>query len=88
MPGRLSALVPILFTSIFLFRTLNSFSEQLNFADFEILGFTFEHYNTVWFERDFLKYFWNSVIVTSGVVVVSLTFGTLAGFALARYKSL
>ena len=72
---------------LFLFRTLNSFSEQLNFADFEILGFTFEHYNTVWFERDFLKYFWNSVIVTSGVVVVSLTFGTLAGFALARYKS-
>ena len=72
---------------LFLFRTLNYFSEQLNFADFEILGFTFEHYNTVWFERDFLKYFWNSVIVTSGVVVVSLTFGTLAGFALARYKS-
>ena len=77
--------LPILL--LFLFRTLNSFSEQLNFADFEILGFTFEHYNTVWFERDFLKYFWNSVIVTSGVVVVSLTFGTLAGFALARYKS-
>ena len=72
---------------LFLFRALNFFLEQLNFADFEILGFTFEHYNTVWFERDFLKYFWNSVIVTSGVVVVSLTFGTLAGFALARYKS-
>ena len=72
---------------LFLFKALNFLLEQLNFADFEILGFTFEHYNTVWFERDFLKYFWNSVIVTSGVVVVSLTFGTLAGFALARYKS-
>ena len=58
-----------------------------HFIDFEILGFTFEHYKTVWFERDFFKYFWNSVIVTSGVVIVSLTFGTLAGFALARYKS-
>ena len=72
---------------LFLFRTLNFLLEQLNFIDFEILGFTFEHYKTVWFERDFFKYFWNSVIVTSGVVVVSLTFGTLAGFALARYKS-
>ena len=72
---------------LFLFRTLNFLLEQLNFIDFEILGFTFEHYKTVWFERDFFKYFWNSVIVTSGVVIVSLTFGTLAGFALARYKS-
>ena len=72
---------------IFLFETLNFLLEQLNFIDFEILGFTFEHYKTVWFERDFFKYFWNSVIVTSGVVIVSLTFGTLAGFALARYKS-
>ena len=72
---------------LFLFRTLNFLLEQLNFIDFEILGFTFEHYKTVWFERDFFKYFWNSVIVTSGVVIVSLTFGTLAGVALARYKS-
>ena len=72
---------------LFLFKALNFLLEQVNFVDFEILGFTFEHYKTVWFERDFLKYFWNSVIVTSGVVIVSLTFGTLAGFALARYKS-
>ena len=72
---------------LFLFKALNFLLEQVNFVDFEILGFTFEHYKTVWFERDFFKYFWNSVIVTSGVVVVSLTFGTLAGFALARYKS-
>ena len=72
---------------LFLFRALDFLLEQLNFIDFEILGFTFEHYKTVWFERDFFKYFWNSVIVTSGVVIVSLTFGTLAGFALARYKS-
>ena len=72
---------------LFLFKTLNFLLEQINFIDFEILGFTFEHYKTVWFERDFFKYFWNSVIVTSGVVIVSLTFGTLAGFALARYKS-
>ena len=72
---------------LLLFRALDFLLEQLNFIDFEILGFTFEHYKTVWFERDFFKYFWNSVIVTSGVVIVSLTFGTLAGFALARYKS-
>ena len=79
------ACLSILF--LFLFRTLNFLLETINFVDIEILGFTFEHYKTVWFDRDFFKYFWNSVIVTSGVVVVSLTFGTLAGFALARYKS-
>tara|TARA_Y100001968_G_scaffold100459_1_gene90393 strand:- start:489 stop:1625 length:1137 start_codon:yes stop_codon:yes gene_type:complete len=79
------ACLSILF--LFLFRTVNFLLETVNFVDIEILGFTFEHYKTVWFERDFFKYFWNSVIVTSGVVVVSLTFGTLAGFALARYKS-
>ena len=33
------------------------FLEQVNFVDFEILGFTFEHYKTVWFERDFLNIF-------------------------------
>ena len=53
----------------------------------KVIGFTFEYYNIVWFERGFLNNFKNSIIVTSGVVIISLTFGTLAGFALARTKS-
>ena len=53
----------------------------------DIIGLTTEHYETVWLERGFLNNFKNSLIVTSGVVVVSLTVGTLAGYGLARSGS-
>jgi multiple sugar transport system permease protein len=52
-----------------------------------ILGFSTEHYSTVWFEKDFINNFQNSLIVTTGVVTISLTFGTLAGYGLARSGS-
>jgi len=35
---------------------------------------------------EFYKYFLNSVIVTLGTVAISLTIGSLAGYALARYS--
>ncbi len=50
----------------------------------DVMGFTPEHYLTVWIERGFSRNFQNSLIVTAGVVTVSLTVGTLAGYALAR----
>jgi len=53
----------------------------------DIIGLTTEHYETVWLERGFLNNFKNSLIVTSGVVLVSLTVGTLAGYGLARSGS-
>jgi trehalose/maltose transport system permease protein len=53
----------------------------------DIIGFTTQHYSTVWFERGFLNNFQNSLLVTTGVVTVSLTFGTLAGYGLARSGS-
>lgn len=49
-----------------------------------ILGFTTEHYQAIWIEKGFSKNFWNSMLITFGVVSVSLTVGTLAGYALAR----
>ncbi|MBM1556524.1 carbohydrate ABC transporter permease [Sulfitobacter mediterraneus] len=52
-----------------------------------VLGATTEHYYTVWFERGFANNFANSLIVTAGVVTVSLTVGTLAGYGLARSGS-
>lgn len=52
-----------------------------------VLGLTTEHYQAVWVENEFYRNFINSLVVTSGVVVVSLTFGTLAGFGLARSGS-
>ena len=47
-------------------------------------GFTLEHYQTVWVEREFYRNFLNSLYVTSCVVMVSLCVGTLAGYGLAR----
>ncbi len=52
-----------------------------------IIGLTTEHYQAVWFENEFWRNFVNSLIVTTGVVTVSLTVGTLAGYGLARSGS-
>ncbi|WP_420012873.1 carbohydrate ABC transporter permease [Tateyamaria sp.] len=52
-----------------------------------ILGLTTEHYVAVWGENQFYRNFMNSMIVTAGVVTVSLTVGTLAGYGLARSGS-
>jgi len=53
----------------------------------DIIGATTEHYQTVWIDRGFSNNFKNSLIVTAGVVTVSLTVGTLAGYGLARSGS-
>ncbi len=52
-----------------------------------VIGVTFRHYVAVWAGHGFYRNFLNSLMVTAGVVTVSLTFGTLAGYALARTPS-
>lgn len=52
-----------------------------------VLGLTTEHYVAVWGENEFYRNFLNSMLVTAGVVTVSLTVGTLAGYGLARSGS-
>jgi multiple sugar transport system permease protein len=52
-----------------------------------IIGATGEHYRNVWVDQRFYRNFINSLIVTGGVVTISLTVGTLAGYALARTRS-
>ncbi|WP_370634841.1 carbohydrate ABC transporter permease [Roseivivax sp. GX 12232] len=52
-----------------------------------VIGATFDHYYAVWVENAFYRNFINSLIVTAGVVTISLTVGTLAGYALARSPS-
>ena len=49
-----------------------------------ILGMTTEHYQAVWVENGFYRNFLNSMLVAAGVTSISLTVGTLAGYALAR----
>ncbi|MCR9138553.1 MAG: carbohydrate ABC transporter permease [Alphaproteobacteria bacterium] len=50
----------------------------------DVLGLTTEHYQAVWVDRNFTRNFGNSMLVTAGVVAISLTIGTLAGYGLAR----
>ena len=52
-----------------------------------VIGLTTEHYRSVWVENEFYRNFTNSLIVTTGVVTISLTVGTLAGYGLARSHS-
>ncbi|MEL6563629.1 MAG: carbohydrate ABC transporter permease [Pseudomonadota bacterium] len=52
-----------------------------------VIGLTTEHYAAVWGENEFYRNFMNSMIVTAGVVTISLTVGTLAGYGLARSGS-
>ncbi len=52
-----------------------------------VLGLTTQHYVAVWAENEFYRNFLNSMLVTAGVVTVSLTVGTLAGYGLARSGS-
>ncbi|MEM8788817.1 MAG: carbohydrate ABC transporter permease, partial [Pseudomonadota bacterium] len=52
-----------------------------------VLGLTTEHYYAVWVENEFSRNFLNSMLVTAGVVTISLTVGTLAGYGLARSGS-
>ena len=51
------------------------------------IGYTLEHYYSVWVENEFYVQFKNSLIVTVGVVTISLTVGTLAAYALSRTAS-
>lgn len=46
---------------------------------------TIAHYTHLWVDAGFTKYFVNSAIVTIGTVVISLSIGCVAGYALARY---
>ncbi|MCS5589699.1 MAG: carbohydrate ABC transporter permease [Candidatus Thioglobus sp.] len=66
---------------------LNILNDISGILGTNIIGFSTEHYSTVWFEKGFLNNFQNSLLVTTGVVTVSLTFGTLAGYALSRSGS-
>ncbi len=52
-----------------------------------VLGLTVEHYKSVWVDQQFWRNFLNSMKVTAGVTALSLTVGTLAGYALSRTKS-
>ena len=79
-----------LFAAVALTELSATLKEQLG-ADFflstPLLGMTTEHFQSVWIEQEFYQQFFNSLFVTTGVVSISLTVGTLAGYGLARSGS-
>ena len=79
-----------LFAAVALTELSATLKEQFG-ADFflstPLLGMTTEHFQSVWIEQEFYQQFFNSLFVTTGVVSISLTVGTLAGYGLARSGS-
>jgi multiple sugar transport system permease protein len=47
---------------------------------------TLKHYDAAFVQRPFLLYALNSLIIAVASTLVSLVFGTLAGYALARFR--
>src|SRR5262249_19272444 len=47
---------------------------------------TLKHYHAAFIERPFLRYALNSFIIAVCSTLISLVFGTLAGYALARFQ--
>lgn len=47
---------------------------------------TWYNYVQTFIERPFLQYMWNSAVVAVGTTILSLVIGTLAGYALARFR--
>ena len=80
------AVFPFAWTAILSFRQP---VDALSSDPWRILtgAFTTEHYHAVWVRQEFYRNFLNSLIITTGVVTISLTVGTLAGYALARTGS-
>jgi multiple sugar transport system permease protein len=52
-----------------------------------VMGVTGANYRSAWVEFEFYRNFLNSLMITAGVVTVSLTVGSLAGFGLARCRA-
>ena len=80
----LFALLPLLWTFYTSLRTnldIQRFPTKVGFSDL-----SFAAYIGVWRDTNFPMLIKNSIIVSSMTVVISLTLGTLAGYALSRSK--
>ncbi len=69
----------------------NSFKTRIDMFSFDLMFFpmdrpTTEHYESAFLERDFLWYLRNSAIVAAATTILSLVIGTMAAFALARFR--
>jgi multiple sugar transport system permease protein len=78
------ALFPIYWIAVNSFKLdLDIFTVPPVWFDFEP---TAEHYYATFVERSFLRYALNSAIIAIATTIISLVFGTMAGYALARFR--
>lgn len=79
----LIAVFPLLWTGLM---SLRQPVDALSSNPLDVLfgATTFDHYRAVWVTHGFWRNFLNSAFVTAGVVLLSLSVGTLAGYAFAR----
>jgi trehalose/maltose transport system permease protein len=82
----LVALFPLVWTALMSFKAP---VDALSSNPWRVITspFTLDHYHAVWVTHGFWRNFLNSLMITTGVVTISLTVGTLAGYALARSSS-
>ena len=89
------AMLPFLWTLLGSFRVAPDFFslDWLNVVTGEFTKkntgsvLTTENYHRVWIEEEFWRNAINTVVVTGSVVVISLTFGVMGGYALARSRA-
>lgn len=83
----LYAVAAVLWVALLLPAILGVINPWLGMLGEPVIGLSLEHYYAVWVENAFYHNFLNSLWVTAGVVCISLTVGTLAGYGLARSGS-
>jgi len=82
-----AALAAAVWVAVQVAEALLSLIPALDWLARPFIGFTLQHYHAVWVGDEFYRQFINSAVITFGVVLVSLTIGTTAGYALARARS-
>ena len=79
----LLAALPIVWTAVISLRHyVDAFSSPIKW----LAPVTLDNYTRLWLERGFAHNFFNTAVVTTGTVTISLTVGCLAGYALSRYR--
>ena len=77
------AALPIVWTAVISLRHyVDAFSTPIKW----LAPLTLDNYTRLWIERGFAHNFFNTVVVTTGTVVISLSVGCLAGYAFSRYR--
>lgn len=75
------ALLPV----IFMIRT--SFVPTQYYTSFDqYYGFTLDHYREVFLESEFPRFIGNSIIATTSSTIIVMLIGSMAGYALARFR--